>query len=89
VFRDWRPGYRPRSVQALASRHFSSWGQYFQEVQAFEGFDFRTSADVLFKRVTLDAYDERGTLPATAAEEQIIHDDDVVVATARIGCRVP
>lgn len=56
-------------------------------MQDFEGFDFRSSADVLFKRVTLDAYYERGTLPADAPESQVILYDDVVVATARIGCR--
>jgi len=56
-------------------------------VQAFEGFDFRSSADVLPKRITLDAYYERGTLPADAPEAQVIHYDDVVVATSRIGCR--
>ena len=36
--------------------NFYSWGQYFQEEQGFDGFDFRSNADVLLKRVTLDAY---------------------------------
>lgn len=91
----WKDGalvadYRPGTPRGRWLRdNFYSWGQYFQDVQAFEGFDFRTSADVLLKRVTLDAYYERGTLPAAAPEEQIIHYDDVVVATSRIGCRVP
>jgi hypothetical protein len=35
----------------------------------------------------LGAYYERGTLPADAPESQVILYDDVVVATARIGCR--
>lgn len=91
----WKDGalvadYRPGTPRGRWLRdNFYSWGQYFQDLQAFEGFDFRTSADVLLKRVTLDAYYERGTLPASAPEEQVIHYDDVVVATSRIGCRVP
>jgi len=69
--------------------NFYTWGPYFQDVQAFEGFDFRSSASVLPERVTLDAYYELGTLPAEAPEAQVILYDDVVVATSRIGCRVP
>lgn len=83
---DYRPG-TPRG--RWLRDNFFSWGQYYQDVQAFEGFDFRTDADVLLKRVTLDAYYERGTLPASAPEEQQILYDDVVVATARVGCRRP
>jgi hypothetical protein len=37
--------------------------------------------------VTLDAYYERGSLPSSAPEEQVILYDDVVAATSRIGCR--
>jgi hypothetical protein len=47
----------------LAARQLLHRGQYDQDAQAFEGFDFRASADVLFKRVTLDTCYERGTLP--------------------------
>ncbi len=64
----------------------------------FEGFDFRTSDDVRFKLVVLDAYYERGTFASkkaaleekglTVSDEQTIYYDDVVVATERIGCRV-
>jgi hypothetical protein len=80
--------YQPGSPRGRWLRdNFFTWGQYYQAVQDFEGFDFRSSADVLFKRVTLDAYYERGTLPADAPEAQVILYDDVVVATARIGCR--
>jgi hypothetical protein len=74
--------------------NFYSWGPYFQDVQAFEGFDFRSSSDVLLKRITLDAYYEKGSLDDLAMttpvpEAQIILYDDVVVATDRIGCKVP
>ena len=74
--------------------NFYSWGQYFEDVQAFEGFDFRSSADVLLKRITLDAYYQKDTLDELAAttpvpEAQVILYDDVVVATERIGCRAP
>jgi len=74
--------------------NFYSWGPYFQDVQAFDGFDFRSSSDVLLKRITLDAYYEKGTLDDLAMttpvpEAQIILYDDVVVATERIGCKVP
>lgn len=69
--------------------NFYTWGQYYADEGAFAGFDFRSSNDVLLKRVTLDAYYQRDTLPASAPEAQIILYDDVVVATSRIGCRVP
>jgi len=82
--------YQPGSPRGRWLRdNFFTWGQYYQDAQAFEGFDFRSSADVLFKRVTLDAYYERGTLPSEAPEAQVILYDDVVVATDRIGCRIP
>ncbi len=64
----------------------------------FEGFDFRSSEDVRFKRIFLDAYYERGSFASKKAElesrglsvsdEQTIDYDDVVVATERVGCRV-
>ncbi len=63
----------------------------------FEGFDFRTSPEVRFKGIFLDAYYERDTTARrtavlegrglTVSEEQTILYDDVVVATERIGCR--
>jgi len=62
------------------------------------GFDFRTSADVRFKQIFLDAYyqldtflEKQAALQArglTVSDEQTILYDDVVVATERIGCRV-
>ncbi len=65
----------------------------------FEGFNFRTSAEVGFKSVILDAYYERGSNAAkreelvsrglTVSDNQTIYYDDIVVATKRIGCRVP
>ena len=63
----------------------------------FEGFDFRSSGDVLFKEVFLDAYYELGSwertrdelvdMGLTVGEESTILYDDIVVATERIGCR--
>lgn len=63
----------------------------------FEGFEFRTDADVLFKGIFLDAYYERGSSAdkraelegrgLTVSDEQTILYDDIVVATERIGCR--
>ncbi|MBW2702043.1 MAG: hypothetical protein JRF33_14600, partial [Deltaproteobacteria bacterium] len=65
----------------------------------FEGFDFRSSEEVRFKRIFLDAYYERGSnaskkaflegLGLTVSDTMSIHYDDVVVATERIGCRRP
>lgn len=62
----------------------------------FEGFDFRSSPDVRFKGIFLDAYYERQTTANKRAEleakglavltEQTIYYDDVVVATEPIGC---
>jgi len=43
----------------------------------------------MLKRVTLDAYYQVDTLAASAPDAQVILYDDVVVATSRIGCRVP
>jgi hypothetical protein len=64
--------------------------------EPFEGFDFRSSDEVRFKRIFLDAY-ERGSsaskraylegLGLTVSDEQTILYDDVVVATERIGRR--
>ncbi len=63
----------------------------------FEGFDFRSSEDVRFKAIFLDAYYERGSSARkraaleerglTVSDAQTIWYDDVVVATERIGCR--
>jgi hypothetical protein len=50
---------------------------------------------VLVKRITLDTYYEKGSLDArianglVAPETQTILYDDVVVATARVGCKAP
>jgi hypothetical protein len=82
--------YKPGTPRGRWLRdNFYSWGQYFVDEQGFDGFDFRSDADVLLKRVTLDAYYQSDTLSAAAPEAQIIFYDDVVVATSRIGCRVP
>ena len=63
----------------------------------FEGFDFRSSEQVGFKSLFLDAYYERDTAAnkraaliekgLTVSDEQTILYDDVVAATKRIGCR--
>ncbi len=63
----------------------------------FEGFDFRSSADVQFKAFVLDAYDERDSSVSkraelearglTVSDAQTVLYDDVVIATERIGCR--
>ena len=68
------------------------------EPTPFEGFDFRSSDDVLFKSIILDAYYERGSSAdkkaelesrgLTVSDTQTILYDDIVVATERIGCRV-
>lgn len=74
--------------------NFYTHGQYYQDVQAFEGFNFRTATDVGVKRVTLDAYYQKDTLDKKIAggmqipEAEVTLYDDVVVATKRIGCKV-
>lgn len=65
----------------------------------FEGFDFRSDSNVLFKRFFLDAYYQRDTNEnkrqvlrdrgLTPVDEQTIYYDDLVIATQRIGCRRP
>jgi hypothetical protein len=67
------------------------------EPTSFEGFNFRTSEEVGFLHVTLDAYYQRDTTARrrqaledkglTVSDEQTIYYDDVVVATERIGCK--
>ena len=80
--------YKPGSPRGRWLRdNFFTWGQYYRPDQDFEGFDFRSSPAVQFKRVVLDAYYQENTLPAVAPDTQEIHYDDVVVATSRIGCR--
>lgn len=72
---------------------FHSWGQYFIDQGPFEGFNFRTSADVAIKKITLDTYYQLDTLDRRIANghaapgAQTILYDDVVVATERIGCK--
>lgn len=74
---------------------FHSHGQYFQDEGPFEGFNFRTDDEVGWRLVVLDAYYQKDTLDAKEAngypvqEAQTILYDDVVVATERIGCKVP
>ena len=63
----------------------------------FEGFDFRTSDEVRFKAIYLDAYYQLDTTQErmqtlrdrglTVSDEMTILYDDIVVATERIGCR--
>ncbi len=65
--------------------------------EPFEGFDFRSSEDVRFKAIFLDAYYERDTSARrraaleerglTVSDAQTIWYDDIVVATERVGCR--
>jgi hypothetical protein len=90
---DQRVGhYEPGSPRGRWLRdNFYTWGEYYEDEQAFEGFDFRSSEDVLIKRFTLDAYYEEGSLNDYAMElpvpeAQIILYDDVVIADERIGC---
>jgi hypothetical protein len=93
---DYRQGY-PEGTWLRDSFHpggceFSSC----TDPVPFEGFEFRTNADVRFKSVFLDAYYERASSAERRAEleargvtvssEQTIFYDDVVVATTRIGC---
>ena len=86
--------YKPGAPHGRWLRdNFYTWGPYYQDMGPFEGFDFRSSADVLVKRITLDAYYVMGSLDAriaaglAAPETQTILYDDVVVATSRIGCK--
>ena len=88
--------YKPGAPHGRWLRdNFYSWGPYYEDAGGFEGFDFRSSSDVLVKRITLDAYYEKGSLDAriagglVAPETQTILYDDVVVATTRVGCKSP
>ncbi len=93
---EYRPGH-PNGTWLRDSFHTD--GCEFSACTApapFEGFDFRSSADVRFKALFLDAYYERQTTASRRAEltakgltvlpEQTIYYDDVIVATEPIGC---
>ena len=94
---DFRPGY-PEGTWLRDQFHPGGcdWSACTAP-EPFEGFNFRTSDDVGFKRVVLDAYYERGSAQRKrnklrergldVSDEQTIYYDDVVVATERIGCR--
>jgi hypothetical protein len=94
---DYRPG-TPEGTWLRAEFH--SGGCEFSactDPVPFEGFDFRSSAEVGFKSIFLDAYYERDSAAAkraalearglTLSDAQTILYDDVIVATERIGCR--
>ncbi|HJL01125.1 MAG TPA: hypothetical protein RMH85_15860 [Polyangiaceae bacterium LLY-WYZ-15_(1-7)] len=94
---DFRPGH-PEGTW-LRDR-FHPGGCEFSactEPVPFEGFDFRTSDEVGFKAVILDAYFERDSsarrrerMRERGLEVEDVQEvlyDDVVVATERIGCR--
>ncbi|MBX3269588.1 MAG: hypothetical protein KF729_04975 [Sandaracinaceae bacterium] len=96
---DYRPGHPDGTW--LRDR-FHTGGCEFSACtppEPFEGFDFRTDADVRFKSFFLDAYYERDSSARrraemearglTVSDAQTILYDDVVVATERIGCRRP
>jgi hypothetical protein len=93
---DYRPGH-PEGTWLRAQFH--TGGCEFSactEPAPFEGFDFRSSSEVGFKSIFLDAYYERDTSAAKrdellarglmVSDAQTILYDDVVVATERIGC---
>jgi len=80
--------YKPGTPKGRWLRdNFFTWGDYYRPDQDFEGFDFRSSSSVQFKKVVLDAYYQENTIPDSAPQTQEIRYDDVVVATSRIGCR--
>lgn len=93
---DYRPG-TPEGTWLRAQFH--TGGCTFSACtppQPFSGFDFRSSSEVRFKSIFLDAYYERGSAATkrmelerrglTLSDAQTILYDDVVVATERIGC---
>jgi hypothetical protein len=93
---DYGPG---RPVGTWLRAQFHTDGCSFSactEPVPFEGFDFRSSAEVGFKSLFLDAYYERDTSAdkrqvledrgLVVSDEQTVLYDDVVAATERIGC---
>jgi hypothetical protein len=93
---DYRPGY-PSGTWLRDSFHTGGCSySACTPPLPFEGFDFRSSSDVQFKGLFLDAYYERGSTAdrraqleakgLTVLREQTVDYDDVVVATEPIGC---
>lgn len=64
--------------------------------EPFEGFNFRTSENVKFREIHMDAYyqvdsfsrkkDKLKKLRKKVSDNQTIYYDDIIVATERIGC---
>lgn len=94
---DYRPGH---PVGTWLRAQFHTGGCDFSACTApvpFEGFDFRSSAEVGFKAFYLDAYYERDSNAERRREMEerglVVSDantilyDDVVIATERVGCR--
>ncbi len=92
--------YRPNVPEGTWLREsFHAGGCEFSACETptpFEGFDFRSSPDVGFKSLFLDAYYEQGSAARkrmyleeqglTVSTEQVVEYDDVVVASERVGC---
>jgi hypothetical protein len=92
--------YRPGTPEGTWLRaQFHTGGCTFSACtppQPFAGFDFRSSSEVRFKSIILDAYYERTSSAnkrqelerrgLTLSDAQTILYDDVVAATERIGC---
>jgi hypothetical protein len=96
---DYGPGYPDGTwLRDSFNEGGCEWSACTEPVP-FEGFDFRSSGDVLFKQVFLDAYYERESTARrravleerglTVSDQQTIYYDDVVIATERVGCRRP
>jgi hypothetical protein len=72
---------------------FLTFGQWYNPgtfgSHPFEGFNFRSSTNVKFTYLSVDAYYQRNTTTnANAPEAQTIDYDDFVIANQRIGCKV-
>ena len=95
---DYKPG-NPIGTW-LRDQFYTGGCRYYacKSLMPFAGFDFRSDPAVRFKRVFLDAYNERETFARkkaalekkglTVSDTQTIYYDDVVVATEQIGCQV-
>lgn len=81
----WKPG---SPVGSWIRDRFVTSGPYNKVKKPFKGFDFRTSADVMFHEIALQWYVSARTAKDAKVDRNICYFDDVVVATEYIGPRV-
>ena len=78
----WRTG---EPVGTWIRDKFVTYGRYNKRPGPFEGFNFRSSADVMFREIALQWYVSAKVAQGSNTGRNIVYFDDVVLATDYIG----